>query len=152
MSLKYTPFRENFKFVQKAIILHPEDNNKFLTLQRASNSKTRPFDWDFAGGNVDPNENHLEALDREVFEETGIKVHKFEIIDVQSFIINSIYGLYLDYIGIAKSTKVLLSNEHIDYKWLNLNELNKITKTEFILSMAHKAHTHLKHYLEVLDS
>ena len=66
-------FTDDIKFLQKAVVFHPE-NNKFLALKRTADSFSRPNDWDLAGGNVLYGELHDESLRNEIKEETNLEV------------------------------------------------------------------------------
>ncbi|KAI7824561.1 NUDIX hydrolase domain-like protein [Kickxella alabastrina] len=45
-----------------------------LIVQRASNERTFPNEWEIPGGHVDPGETILEAVSREIAEETGLDI------------------------------------------------------------------------------
>ncbi len=98
-------------------------NNKFLCVQRGESK----FDYiskkfEFPGGKIEKGESKIAALKREILEELNIDI---EIIS-EFITVNHIYpdfGLIMhSYICGVKTMKVEL-NEHLDYKWLNLDEL-----------------------------
>lgn len=64
-------FTDNVKFFQKSVVFHP-DQEKFLTLRRSAADSKHPGYWDLPGGGVDFGENHLQAIEREIKEETGL--------------------------------------------------------------------------------
>ncbi len=57
--------------VVKGII---ENDNKILLIKRSENDPVGPNTWEFVGGKVEFHENMEEALNREIYEETGIKI------------------------------------------------------------------------------
>jgi 8-oxo-dGTP pyrophosphatase MutT (NUDIX family) len=89
------------------------DGERFLLLHRVLNWNG----WEFAKGAVEENEGHLEAIKRELFEETGIKkyelttqIDEFEYFDekrnVKSYIKNFL-------VHVSSNSKVSLNNEHL---------------------------------------
>lgn len=59
-------FSDDMRFVQKAVILHPTENGKFLIIKRHDNDHVRPGAWDLPGGSVLFGEEHGSALMREI--------------------------------------------------------------------------------------
>lgn len=116
---------EKATFVQKVVIKHPTENEKFLLLIRNMNDKSRPGDYDLPGGSVEEGELHEEALKREVNEET-----KLSITNIKPIVVNSRYNiedrkyfLYIGYSAIASNTNVILNpEEHSDCIWITLDE------------------------------
>ncbi|KAJ1838356.1 hypothetical protein LPJ73_007101 [Coemansia sp. RSA 2703] len=47
-----------------------------LIVQRAATERSYPNEWEIPGGHVDPDETILEAVAREIYEETALKVTK----------------------------------------------------------------------------
>lgn len=123
-------------------------NNQILTL------KTPQGKIDFAGGRIDDGEYELDfktALKREIKEELGDDVD-FIINDLvfvskrsykhngQSHYLVAIF-YHVDYL----SGKILLSDEHLDYTWLNYQEI--LSKQKYFQSPSeYKA---LKKYLQL---
>jgi 8-oxo-dGTP diphosphatase len=74
---------------------------------------------DFPGGKVEFGENHIQALEREIIEETGLTVKIHDPIAQWSFTKSTglqITGVtyFCQYLG----GRITLSNEHSDYFWL----------------------------------
>ncbi len=59
-------FMNDMKFLQKAIIFHPSESDKFLTLKRPTNAHSRPNCWDLPGGNVLFGQNNQDSLIKEI--------------------------------------------------------------------------------------
>ncbi|KAJ1719711.1 hypothetical protein LPJ53_005569 [Coemansia erecta] len=56
-------------------ILHPSSTPpSVLIVQRAATERSYPNEWEIPGGHVDPGETILQAVAREIFEETALKV------------------------------------------------------------------------------
>lgn len=100
--------------------------NKILCVQRPKNKLSYISEkFEFPGGKIEQGETQEEALNRELLEELNI------VATIKSFFTTVVHE-YPDfeltmhsYICEVK-TKELTLNEHIDQKWLNLDELNKL--------------------------
>jgi 8-oxo-dGTP diphosphatase len=116
-------FTNNVKFFQKAIVRHPEDD-RFLALQRSASDRSGPGDWDFPGGGVDFGELHLPALEREIWEETGLRVCAPAVLDMITRFdsVQQIYSIFVAYQAQATGTTITLSGEHSAYRWVTFDE------------------------------
>ena len=123
-------------------ILKKKKKGKVLFLQ-SSAKWTRPQGWDFPGGGLDIGEGTYEGLEREVLEETELKVQN--IIPVYTELkISGTDGspvLMIGYKGetIEEDPVPNLSWEHESYKWLTLEEAQKKELPDFHLKMVTKA-------------
>jgi 8-oxo-dGTP pyrophosphatase MutT (NUDIX family) len=90
--------------------------------------------WDFPKGHIEENETDIEALKREIVEETSIK--DVEIIKCFKenihYFFRSEGGLVskdvVFYLVKTKTKRVKLSHEHIGFKWLSFDEsIDKLT-------------------------
>lgn len=130
---------ENVKFLHKVALLH---NGKVLVLKRAANAKSRPSAWDLPGGNAEWPETLLESkrnihqddIAREVIEETGFEVstatfslenmvHFFTYFDERKQIYSIVCGWVVSNLTDLDPDKVLLSDEHTEYRWIDQAEL-----------------------------
>lgn len=113
-----------FHMVCEAVIQHADGD--YLLMQRSFEKDIYPGAWEIgAGGSALKGENKLEAVLREVKEETGIDIGEFkEIYRVVHEDCQVIYYGYLLKTDYAKNAIKLQEGETIDYKWL--------TKEEFI--------------------
>lgn len=81
--------------------------------------------WDGPGGHVKKGENLLEALKREVLEETGLKIKT--AIPIKLLHIPQNNTEYLIFLCTAPKEKITLSEEHLAFKWVSLKDLKTIT-------------------------
>lgn len=101
--------------------------NKILILKRHPKSRTFPNQWEFPGGKAEHYEYFDETLIRELKEETNLDVEPckfYEAIEDEQekkFVIQ----IYM-YVNIISKNKIKISNEHIDYKWADINEIKKM--------------------------
>ena len=86
--------------------------------------------WEFPGGKVDPGENDLQAVIREMKEEFGVKAEVFEKITSSVFehkgkknILNA-YRVSLEHDGLEKP---YVLTEHTEYKWVKPEEIEKLS-------------------------
>ncbi|MGP1475229.1 MAG: NUDIX domain-containing protein [Treponema sp.] len=105
--------------------------------------------WEFPGGKIDGNEDADAAIEREMFEEFGVKAYAGEKICEASFMHKgkkcsvAAYCVSLEHDGI--SIPFTLS-EHTAYEWV---ELNEILNRSFVDSDM-KLYPSVKKYLEKL--
>lgn len=135
----------NAKTIQKLVIIYTD---KILVVRRSTSDPARPNTWDFPGGNVDDGDMDkyekdtlLSALSREVKEETGIET---SIKDIKLIFLRSAKNMdktglviWVGYqFSLDTETKIHLSSEHSEYKWVTLNEFQDLdfgfAKDDFI--------------------
>ncbi len=89
--------------------------------------------WDFPKGHLEGNETPIEAMLREVEEETGLKVELIPgFYEAYEYQFRAYYDNYKMkhktvhmYLAKAPNREVKLSHEHIGYKWLTYEEALK---------------------------
>ena len=121
--------------VVAAIINH---KNKILCVQR----KINKYDYiskkyEFPGGKIEFNETHIQAIKREIMEELNMDVlvnDHFMTIDHNYPDFNLIMHTYN---CSCESVKLTL-NEHINYKWLYINEINSLDWVEADIKIINK--------------
>lgn len=121
------------KFVQKAVIFHPEEE-MFLILQRPSDKSIYQGAWDLPGGKVEYGENHLEAIAREIKEETGLAVVDLQIRCLDTFMheTRGIYYIFAGYGCQAVDLGVELSGEHLAYQWVDALYFLRLPSSPFL--------------------
>lgn len=118
-------------------------NNEFLLLKDGNGY------WGFAKGHIEPGEELLSTMKREVFEETGIN----DFILVSEF--KEEIGYYFKNKGLvskkvtfylikSKNKNVKLSREHVSYAWLKLSDALKQASFENTKRIIRKAAEFLK--------
>jgi len=107
-----------FKITQNAIIQNQEKNVLIL--------KHNTGKWLLPGGKIQKNESWIEALKREIKEETGITEFEIKkILDINSWTENETGYYVVTFITtILKADKITLSDEHIEYAWVKLSDLD----------------------------
>lgn len=117
------------RIATKALIIN--EKSEILILREASSYEegVRGGRYQLPGGRLNPGEAFLDGLKREVNEETGLKIDIGKPIYVGEWrpiikgVQNQIVAIY--FICKAITTKVKLSNEHDDFKWVLQKNINK---------------------------
>ncbi|MBK5114592.1 MAG: NUDIX domain-containing protein [Candidatus Heimdallarchaeota archaeon] len=131
------------KFMVAVAAILENHENEILLIKRSSHLEY-PDCWEDIGGRLNPSETPEEGLRREIFEETGI--HDIEIVKpLTMFHVfrknekkaeNELIGI--SYWCKTKTSKVILSEEHTDYKWVTPEDALELT-----------GHPALKRYLKI---
>ena len=96
--------------------------NKVLLIQRNDGNNA----WEIPGGKRENNEKIIDALKREVREETGLIINEYKLVYVSPIFENHPFlkpFLNIGYLCLVDNSDVIISNEHINYKWVSINEL-----------------------------
>ena len=113
------------RIAQKVILFRKD--GKMLTIRRSITAPTRPLSWDLPGGMLDFGEDPKAGVLREIKEETKLKVKKLNFFDISSKILTSgEFRILIIYIANPVTTKVVLSFEHDDFKWVAPQEFLKL--------------------------
>lgn len=126
----------SFTVVVKAVI---ELDGKYLTLKRASHKKFMPLHWDFPGGKLEHGEVIEKALEREIFEETGLKARTEKILNVFSLTINGEAHVFIVFKAVPENFGVKVSAEHTEIRWVEPGFFKNEEKVEpFIKDLVEK--------------
>ena len=96
--------------------------HKILVLQRNDGNNV----WEIPGGKRENNEDIVDALKREVQEETGLIINEYKLVYVSPiFEDHPVLKPFLNigYLCLVDNSDVVISDEHIDYKWVSVEEL-----------------------------
>ncbi len=128
---------EGFFVEVRVAAAYIEIDGKLLLLQ-SSEHKTYAKCWGLPAGKLEEGESAEAALRRELFEETGICLDpSLEIPDAFDFYVrksNISYAFHVFRIDIRQVPRVVLSDEHMAYRWVPLNEV----KTLPLIDAAHE--------------
>jgi 8-oxo-dGTP diphosphatase len=126
---------DTFHLGVKALI---QNNAGQLLILRKTLEKQHMM-WDLPGGRMQRNESMEEALEREVFEETGLKGLPSKTflsmalsrnrIALQNHDVGLIFAIYL--CPVQGRIDIQLSDEHLDYSWVVPQEAAKLLKPDF---------------------
>ena len=102
-------------------------NRKILVLKRSDEDDHKPNVWETVGGGMDRAETPQEALQREVFEETGLTVNIGQPFNVFTFKKDTgEFKVGITFLCDYVSGDVTLSHEHSDFRWIDPREFAKM--------------------------
>ena len=118
------------------------EDGKFLVTKRSSVNDFLPNIFDLPGGTVEFGEDPMEALKREISEETGLIVDIDRPIYLYSQVLKEErHQIWIIYECEFKGGEIKLNpEEHNEYKWVNFDEVKSLPKIIF-----------LEKFLEVFD-
>ena len=103
--------------------------------------------WEFARGAIETGESELDAAQREIEEETGLKDLRYYegFREINSWFYNNsqektVHKEAIFFLAKSPSQDVKLSQEHTEYRWLPFREAHSqltFTKSKMILTQAH---------------
>lgn len=106
-----------------------EKDGKYLLLKRSETNRTNKNKWQFLEGKLEFGEKPLEALKREIKEETGLELLSADFLDYSSYVVNSpdnsVHMLRL-FFKCDVSGEIKLSEEHNDWGFFSLWEIDKL--------------------------
>ncbi|MFH0712343.1 MAG: NUDIX domain-containing protein [Candidatus Jorgensenbacteria bacterium] len=133
----------------KALIFNKEGKVLLLkvNLEELRGHNGEPY-WDIPGGRIRKNDNVENTLRREVIEETGLEISRFEPF---TMVVSNIripqsdgsdVGLVLSVFKCsAENTDgIILSKEHTDYKWFPKEEAGKLLSVKYPKEFTEKIH------------
>ena len=133
-----------------------ERNGKieFLLLKRANDQKY-PNIWQMVTGKINENEKAYSTAIREIKEETNITVKNICIVpNVNSFYNSDDDSINLIPVFLTKinaEIEVQISNEHQDYKWVNIKEAKKLLAWPGQIKSVKYIHDYLSNKKESLN-
>ena len=110
--------KEEFPKVVAAVIF--DKKGRILVSQRTLNAKLYPGKWQVPGGKVESGENYLEALKREVKEETDLEIVSINNLLIRWFEV-AIYQV--EVVGEAKVMEPAKVNT--EWEYMEIEELRK---------------------------
>ena len=129
-------------------VLLINENDKILILKRSTNSKTNPGKWELPGGKVDQKESFDQALIREVYEETKLKIALDHVVGVSEQNLHLIRAVHIIMSGKILEGKLNLSNEHEGYVWVFFDNLSEYELADWLQEFVKNQTSNANHYQE----
>lgn len=104
-------------------VLITDDEGKVLILKRSTDSKTNAGRWELPGGKVDQGESFDQALLREVYEETQLKISIDHVVGISEQNLLVIRAVHIIMSGKILEGNLTLSHEHEGYAWVFFENL-----------------------------
>lgn len=99
-------------------------NNRVFCTQRKDFGEVAKK-WEFPGGKIELGETNQQALAREIYEELNTRISVGDLITTVNYQYNTFFITMHAYLGIIIEGSLTLS-EHLDSKWLSIEELSSV--------------------------
>lgn len=109
-----------------------DENKKMLILKRSTDSKTNPGKWELPGGKVDQGESFDQALIREVYEETQLKINLEHVVGISEQNLHLIRAVHIIMSGKILDGVLTLSSEHEGYAWVFFEDLSEYELADWL--------------------
>ncbi len=109
-----------------------DDNGKILIIKRSTDSKTNPGKWELPGGKVDQGESFDQALLREVYEETNLKISLDHVVGASEQNLHVIRAVHIIMSGKIMDGELTISGEHEGYAWVFFEDLIDYELTDWL--------------------
>ena len=99
------------------------DKKELLLIKRQDNEVHCPGAWEVPGGRLELGENPFDALKRETKEETSLDIEILNPLRVNFFERDDGQAItMISFLCRPVSNSVVLSEEHTDYKWIEIDK------------------------------
>lgn len=131
--------KKPYKVVVKAIIF--DEHQRVLVLHRSDTErKTKnSHGFDFPGGGLEDDETVIDALKREVLEETGLMMKVIAPAYIYDEVQTEKHLVVVKFACQQPKGQVLLSDEHDDYEWISVAQLADSKYPEWMQEEIHQA-------------
>lgn len=103
-----------------------KDNDKYLVVERwYDDNFIDPCKWEFVDGELALGESPEAAVQRVLFEKTGITCDVDRILYTWSFEKGDSWNIGISFLCSTTNSDVVLSEDLSNYKWIELDEFNK---------------------------
>jgi 8-oxo-dGTP diphosphatase len=109
-----------FGLAVKAVIL--DEQGRCLLIRRSDQCENFARQWEWPGGKVDPGEDFVTALVREVREETSLEVEVAGLVGATQYEMATVNVILLHMKVRRVSGQIRLSHEHDDFAWVRPSE------------------------------
>lgn len=121
-------------------IIFSEDAVLLLKRSEKERAGNEEHVWDFPGGCLETEEPIMDALKREVMEETGLTVNVISPAYIYDDIQGERHLIILKFVCDQPSGQLKLSAEHESYHWIKMDELQKSGLPEWMKKEVRRAY------------
>ncbi|MDO8516394.1 MAG: NUDIX hydrolase [bacterium] len=112
--------------VRVIVAVIENSEGKILLLQRSPGKKWAPNLWNIVSGHIEPGEEPLTAVFREIEEETGLAVELKETFPMYDVDYDGKIWRTSAYRFLSQDADPVLNEEHVAFRWAAYSELSQV--------------------------
>ncbi|MDR0984313.1 MAG: NUDIX domain-containing protein [Ruminococcus sp.] len=115
-----------FAIAIKCVVYHKKKILLLVKTDEERKDDAVDSSWDLPGGRIQYGESAEDAVYREIYEETSLKVNTLVLKSTNTVIRpDGLHLLILLFKCVCDSNKVMISNEHSAFHWLEIEEIKE---------------------------
>ncbi len=120
------------KIISVVIAAIKKDGKYLLTKRTQIDPEDKdflPFVWNLPGGEIEKNENSIEALKREVYEELHVDLEKYQLLPkIFTHFRNDYQFIFYVFACRLKNNhqEIILNEEASEYRWFTIEEIKNL--------------------------
>jgi len=122
-------------------------DGKIFVAKRAATKLTFPGSYELIGGHVDPGEQPVAALEREIMEELGVRVKVGQVVDVFTYESEGMFKVEICYLCSLEdptAEPTLNPADHSEARWITVDEIPQLQKEDEEVEVLQKAFNIIK--------
>lgn len=110
-----------YRILVKGIV---KSDDKYLIVKKWYDDRIlEPYQWEFVDGVLEFMEDPDKAVIRSIQEQTGLSATIDKILYTWTFMLGDVFNIGISYLCMAPMDEIVLSEDLVDFQWINRDEM-----------------------------